>query len=455
MTSPLNSLKKRLLSWLLIPLAVMAFALVAESYFSSKKSIREIHDRMMVSMALLVSENVIESGGDMLSEDASALLSLSSNETLYYQVIGPDNAFITGYADLPEPKVTQNYLDGHPHFYDTSYDSQPVRMMAMRFLVEGRDVDGWVRILVAQTLTEREDLLHRAVLQSAVRIILVIGLASLLAIIGVERGLEPLTKLQVAIQRRSYNDLRPINKELPMEIRHVVEALNALLVRLEDSIDNQRRFISNASHQLRTPLAVLQAEAELALREIDDPKSIGALETILAGTKQTSRLAKQLLSLTRVRSNPRGGAHQTEFDLVVLSRDITMEWVKRAIERDKDLGFEAAPSKSSFSGSEVQIREMLSNLVDNALKYGGDEISVRVQKIGEQTALEIEDNGKGIPLDQRGQVFERFVRLDERAGEGCGLGMDIVREIVEGHNGKIELLDGKGGSGLLVRILFP
>jgi len=271
----------------------------------------------------------------------------------------------------------------------------------------------------------------------------------------VERGLEPLTKLQVAIQRRSYNDLRPINKELPMEIRHVVEALNALLVRLEDSIDNQRRFISNASHQLRTPLAVLQAEAELALREIDDPKSIGALETILAGTKQTSRLAKQLLSLTRVRSNPRGGAHQTEFDLVVLSRDITMEWVKRAIERDKDLGFEAAPSKSSFSGSEVQIREMLSNLVDNALKYGGDEISVRVQKIGEQTALEIEDNGKGIPLDQRGQVFERFVRLDERAGEGCGLGMDIVREIVEGHNGKIELLDGKGGSGLLVRILFP
>ncbi len=455
MKPPLNSLKKRLLTWLLIPLAVMAFALVAESYFSSKKSIQEIHDRMMVSMALLVSENVIESGGDMLSEDASALLSLSSNETLYYQVLGPDNAFITGYADLPEPQTTQNYLEGHPHFYDTSYDGQPVRMMAMRFLVEGRDVDGWVRILVAQTLTEREDLLHRAVLQSAVRIVLVIGLASLLAIIGVERGLEPLAKLQAAIQKRSYNDLRPINKEMPKEISKVVEALNALLVRLEDSIDNQRRFISNASHQLRTPLAVLQAEAELALREIDEPKSIEALQSILAGTKQTSRLAKQLLSLTRVRSNPRGGANQTEFDLVGLSRDMTMEWVKRAIDLDKDLGFETELSQNQFSGSEVQIREMLSNLIDNALKYGGEEISVRVQKINGKTSLEVEDNGEGIPVNQRGQVFERFVRLDERAGEGCGLGMDIVREIAKGHEGTIELLDGKGGKGLLVRILFP
>ncbi|WP_028879227.1 sensor histidine kinase [Terasakiella pusilla] len=455
MTSPISSLKRRLLTWLLIPLAVMAFALVAESYFSSKKSIREIHDRMMVSMALLVSENVIKSGGDMLSEDASALLSLSSNERLYYQVLGPDGAFITGYADLPQPKKTQKYLEGYPHFYDTIYDNQPVRMMAMRFLVEGRGAEGWVRILVAQTKTERDDLLLRAVLQSAVRIVLVIGLASLLAIIGVERGLEPLAKLQTSIQKRSYNDLRPINKSMPKEISKVVEALNGLLVRLQDSIENQRRFISNASHQLRTPLAVLQAEAELALREVDDPQSIQALESILASTKQTSRLAKQLLSLTRVRGNPRGGANETQFDLVVLARDMTVEWVKRAIDLEKDLGFEAEISERLFRGSEFQIREMLSNLIDNALKYGGDEISVRVTEIDGQVALEVEDNGKGIPEDQRGQVFERFVRLDERAGEGCGLGMDIVREIVEGHDGKIKLLDGKGNQGLLVRILFP
>ncbi|WP_135078909.1 sensor histidine kinase [Terasakiella sp. SH-1] len=455
MKSALNSLKRRLLSWLLIPLVVMALALVLESYVSSKKSIEEIHDRMMVSMALLVSENVMESGGDLLSEEARALLSLSSNEKLYYQVIGPDNSYITGHTDLPKPRKTKAFLRGEPYFYDTKYDGQQVRMMAMRFLVEGRDINGWVQVLVAQTLTERENLLKKAVLQSAVRILLVIGLASLLALIGVDRGLEPLVKLQAAIQKRSYHDLRPIDKEMPMEIRQVVEALNALLVRLEDSIENQRRFISNASHQLRTPLAVLQAEAELALREVDDPKSLEALGSILEGTKQTSRLAKQLLSLTRVRGNPKGGMHESEFDLVSLSRDLTMEWVKRAIQANKDLGFETDLKEVSFSGSEVQIREMLTNLIDNALKYGGDIISVRVHYVDEKLALEVEDNGAGIPVDLRGQVFERFVRLDERAGEGCGLGMDIVKEIAKGHDGTIELLDGEGDQGLLVRILFP
>ncbi|NVJ93464.1 MAG: sensor histidine kinase [Methylocystaceae bacterium] len=448
------SLKSRLLTWLLIPLTLMAIALVAESYFSSKKSIEDIHDRMMVALAWSISENVLENDGDMLSEQALDILSLSSNEKLFYQVLGPKNSFITGHAELPEPPTDKQLKGGTPYFYDATFDGDPVRMLSMRFLVEGRIINGWVQIRVAQTLSERKELLKKAVIQSTIRILTVVVLASLLAVIGVNRGLDPLTRLQSAIQKRSYNDLRPINPDIPQEIEKVVSELNNLLFRLEDSIDNQRRFISNASHQLRTPLAALQAETELALREIKDPKSLIALSDILKATKQTSRLAQQLLSLTRVRGNPKGGMSQTEFNLVQVSKEVTLNWVKRALAKGKDLGFETDLEEATLSGSEVQIREMLSNLIDNAINYGGDIISVRLRRVGKKVALEVEDDGPGIPEKLRGQVFERFVRLDERAGEGCGLGLDIVREIAVGHDGTIELLDGKDKHGLLVCVLF-
>jgi two-component system, OmpR family, sensor histidine kinase TctE len=450
-----TSLKSRLLSWLLIPLGVMAFGLVSEAYFSSKKSIEEIHDRMMVALAWSISENVVESGGDLLSAEALDILSLASNEKLFYQVIGPDNSFITGHSELPKPPGGKEIPPGEPFFYNSHFENVPVRMLSLRFLVAGRDINGWVNVRVAQTLSEREGLLKKAVVHSAIRILSIILLSSILVIIGVDRGLEPLFKLQQSIQNRSYSDLRPIKQQLPQEIEKIVLTLNNLLLRLADSIDNQRRFISNASHQLRTPLSALQVEAELALREIDDPKAIIALQHILQGTKQTSRLAKQLLSISRVRSNPKGGALQAEFDLVKTAKEITLEWVKRAISQNKDLGFETDLIHEPFWGSEFQVREMLANLIDNALIYGGNVISVRIHRFDDEIRIEVEDNGKGIPQNLRGKVFERFVRLDERTGEGCGLGLDIVREIAEGHNGTVELLDVEKAHGLRVRINFP
>ena len=448
------SLKSRLLLWLIVPLVIMAIALVAESYFSARKSIEEIHDRMMVALAWSISDSVVQSGGDLLSDQVIELLSFSTNEKLIYQVIGPDNSFITGHAELPHPPLGSHVSGGLPLFYNASFEGVDMRMMAIKFLIEGEEINGWVQVRVAQTRTERESLLVKAVLQSALRITLVILLATLLAIIGVNRSLAPLTRLSASIQKRSYQDLRPINKKMPAELEDVVFALNNLLYRLDDSIESQRRFISNASHQLRTPLAALQAEAELAQREKGEIPLRQALSNILKGTKQTSRLAKQLLSLTSVRSNPKGANQSQPFDLVALAKSLTLSWVTRFINQDKDLGFETYLDDAQLMGSEFQVKEMMSNLIENALHYGGDIISVRICEIDGNIVFEVEDNGPGIPAASRQKVFERFVRLDERSGEGCGLGLDIAREIALNHDARIELSEGEGSLGLLVRVSF-
>jgi len=448
------SLKIRLLLWLIIPLMLMAVALVAESYFSARKSIEEIQDRMMVALAWSISDSVVQSGGDLLSDQVIELLSFSTNEKLIYQVIGPDHSFITGHAELPDPPPNSEVSGGLPLFYNAHFDGVDMRMMAIKFLIEEEYVRGWVQVRVAQTLTERENLLVKAVLQSALRIAVVIALASLLAIIGVNRGLAPLTRLRASIQKRSYQDLRPINKPVPSELEDVVLAINNLLFRLDDSIESQRRFISNASHQLRTPLAALQTEVELALREVEGETAQLALNNIFHGTKQTSRLAKQLLSLSSVRSNLKGRSWNAKVDLLALSKALTLSWVRRFIGSGKDLGFESDLANAFVTGSEFQLREMLSNLLENALHYGGKVVSVKLYNSADKLYLEVEDNGPGIPFLLREKVFERFVRLDERSSEGCGLGLDIAREIAHGHDASIELLANKIESGLLVRVTF-
>ncbi len=451
MTSGPLSLRRRLMFWLLIPLALMAVALVFEAYINAKNSTERIYDQILVTLALSIAEYVIGSEGDLVPEDALALMTSTINERIFYKVTGPDSAFITGHWDLPGLPPKSKLEGGIPLFYNATYQNQPVRAVGLSFLVEGRGIDGWMLVQVIQTRGERDRVIFEAVLSATVRILLVIGLVAIFAWVGVTRGLEPLVNLQNAIGRRSYDDLRPITREMPTEVHRVVGALNRLLERLSESIDSQRRFIANASHQLRTPLAVLQAEVELALRDVKDEKSRDALTEIQYGTRQTSRLANQLLSLARVRSNPAGGS-QTAFDLVATAQDVTRDWVRRPIAKEKDLGFETEMPSLPMVGREVQIRELLANLIDNALRYGGETITVRTDREDGLAVLEVEDNGLGIPHEMRERVFERFVRLDERAGEGCGLGLDIVREIAEGHGGGIELLDCPDDQGLRVRV---
>ncbi|MBL6958426.1 MAG: sensor histidine kinase [Rhodospirillales bacterium] len=452
-----TSLRRRLISWLLMPLGVMAVALVFEAFINARNSTERIYDQILVTLALSISEYVIGSEGDLVSEEALAMMTSTTNERIFYKVTGPGNAFITGHSDIPEIPAKKKLEGGIPLFYDAAYQDQPVRAVGLSFLVEGRGIDGWMIIQVVQTRVERNRLIFEAVLNATVRILLVIGLVAIFAWVGVTRGLAPLHTLQDAIRRRSYQDLRPIRHEMPKEVRDVVAALNQLLERLSISVQSSQQFIANASHQLRTPLTALQAQAELTLRSVKDDETKQALTELYEGTQKTSRLANQLLTLARSRPESGGIPRPGTLDLVEIAEAITRDHVRQALDVKSDLGFEKHCDTALIEGDPVLLRGALNNLVNNALHYcpKGSHITVRVSELENRGVLEVEDDGPGIPDDMKEKVLERFVRLDERAGFGSGLGLAIVSEVAEGHGATLTLADGPDGRGLKVSLAFP
>jgi two-component system sensor histidine kinase TctE len=288
--------------------------------------------------------------------------------------------------------------------------------------------------------------------------VVLILLAALAVWYAVGRGLAPLAALQREIANRSHRDLSALpEEETPKEVRPLIHAMNELLERLSLVLAAQQRFIADAAHQLRTPLAGLKTQTELALREAQSDDARNTLRQLHTATEQTTRLVNQLLSLARTEPGA-GRAQVTDaLDLARLARDTTTEWVPRAIERDIDLGFDSPPAGARVRGNSFLLKEMLNNLLDNAIRYTqrGGQVTVRVTPDTTLIALSVEDNGPGIPIAERGRVFERFHRVLGTGADGCGLGLAIVKEIAQSHGGAAALASGASGSGTLVTITLP
>ncbi|HQR50114.1 MAG TPA: HAMP domain-containing sensor histidine kinase, partial [Methylophilaceae bacterium] len=289
--------------------------------------------------------------------------------------------------------------------------------------------------------------------------LLMVCLAGIMVWYGVKRGLRPLDRLRREIGQRSHLDLSPVPAEsAPQEVQPLLLSMNDLMGRVRQTMELQQRFVADASHQLRTPLAGLQTQAEMALRERDPGTVRHALERILASTVRLSHLVGQLLALARVEPGPgREASSMQPLDLVRLAREVTAEWVSAALARDIDLGFECTEGAVMVSGDAVLLREMLANLLDNAIRYMANpgEITVHIVRESGRALLTVEDHGQGIPEAERARVFERFYRLSDSTGDGCGLGLAIVREIVLAHQATISITDTVSGRGTRVIVAFP
>lgn len=450
------SLRRRIAAWLLGSLILTSAALVFDAYLAARNSVFNLHDRVMVSLASNISDHMAGYGGEQGPKVALDLITAAINERIYYQVLSADGRTLGGRDDLPPPKAEDGRELAGAQFYPAQFDGRKFRILSVVFPIAGEADAPFLTVRVAQTVTERERLVHEATLESALRIALIVGMAALVAWLGVLSGLKPLKNLERAISQRSFDDLRPIDRVMPQEIRHVVAAINHLLARLSTSIDAYRSFVGNAAHQLRTPITTLIAQAEMAKRASNSDIDRDTIDGILRSTRKASRLVDQLLTLARAEPAHLIRGRRDRVDLVALAADQTREWVPKALERNVDLGFESAQASLIVLANEVLLGEMLANLIDNAIRYGrdGGQITVRVMA-GQDAILEVEDDGPGIPVERRPQAVERFVRLDERLGDGCGLGLAIARDVTVGHGGRFELLDGTNGQGLLVRISLP
>jgi two-component system sensor histidine kinase TctE len=318
-------------------------------------------------------------------------------------------------------------------------------------------------VQVAETLDKRAQLANEIIKGVILPQFIILPVILALVWFALSRGLSPLAQLQERIRARPPDDLSPIDsRQVPEEISPLVGSLNDMLERLADTIDAQKRFIADAAHQMKTPLAGMRMQSELALRQVDPDEIHRSLEQLAKSSESATRLVNQLLALARAENQPHAGLALEALDLGLLVREVVQDWVPASFTHDIDLGYEAPAHPVEIDGSAIMLRELLSNLIDNALRYTpqGGSVTVRVRASGMQVLLEVEDTGPGIAPAERARVFERFYRILGSSVPGSGLGLAIVREIAEQHGADIEIFTNprsthKKFPGSLFRLSFP
>lgn len=430
-------------------------------YDIAKRYVTVAYDRALLESALDIGRQVRVLRGRIyvdLPEIAIQMLRTGHTGQIFYLVTGPDGEYVTGEPDIKPAPPSQS---GKAQFYDDTYRGQAVRVGAIQLPVETEDVRGQVKVHVVENRNPRSELLRDLLLGVALPQTLGAICAFIVIWFAVTRAFEPLIQLRQEVERRSHRDLSPLPvAPVPSEVRPLIESMNALLQRLSEALNAQQRFIADAAHQLRTPLAGVRTQTELALRQSNEPDVRGTLTQLQTAAEHTTRLVNQLLTLARAEPAAEQAQTMETLDLTALARTVTTEWVLRALERGIDLGFEAAPGDGggiAIKGNDFLLREMLGNLIDNAVRYTqrGGQVTVKLGRLTQEVELSVEDNGPGIPESEREAVLERFHRVLGTGVDGCGLGLAIVREIAQRHGGHIRMGCGANQRGTLALVTLP
>ena len=453
-----KTLRKQLLGWLFWPLLTLWSVSSVIDYDIANRFVNLAYDRLLLESALDIGRQVKVLQDRVyvdLPEIAVQMLQSRESGRLYYLVTGPRNEYVTGEPDLPPPP---DPFSERVNYYDDNYHGRPVRIVTLRLPLETGKTESMVMVQVAENRAARNEFATQILARMVLPQLLLIVLAGLMLWFAVGRGLAPLETLRREVESRSHRDLSALPiEETPQEVRPLIRAMNELLERLSLALAAQQRFIADAAHQLRTPIAGLKTQTELALRQTPSGDAHATLKQLRSATEQTTHLVNQLLSLAR--AEPSGGRAQVtqRLDLHTLARSATTDWVPRALERKLDLGFHTDSERIEIDADPLLLREMLNNLLDNAIRYTqpGGQVTVRVGYEGSRPRLSVEDNGPGIPETERSRVFERFYRVLGTGAEGCGLGLAIVREIAQSHGAEVKLTTALEGTGTTVHVIFP
>ncbi|HXF65591.1 MAG TPA: sensor histidine kinase N-terminal domain-containing protein [Burkholderiales bacterium] len=447
-------LRTQLLLWLLVPLCALLAADTLVSYWIAVSFSRRAYDRSLIEIARDLSLHVKGEGVRLqldLPEPSRRILLTDPYDRIYFEVATAAGERIAG-EPLPSPARGSD-SPGTEVLYDGAIEGNPVRLAQLQFRVP----NGAALVRVAET-TAKRDALAREILASvlAPQLLLVL-IATAVVWFGVVRGLAPLARLQEELAARLERDLRPLSLAgIPGELRPLLEAINVLLARLDGLLTLQSRFIADAAHQLKTPIAGLQAHLELALRERDPARMGEVLEKLSSGLERLARLVNQILALARNEPQAASALALERVNLQALAFDVAASWVPDAFKRGVDLGFEAEREDVFVAGDSARLREMLDNLLDNAVRYSrrGGRVTVRVAA-SPQPVVSVSDDGPVIPPEERDRVFERFHRLLGTGQEGSGLGLSIVREIAHRHGAEVSLEADRDGVGNTFSVRFP
>nr|WP_315395275.1 sensor histidine kinase N-terminal domain-containing protein [uncultured Duganella sp.] len=466
-----NSLFGEILDWMLAPLLLLWPMSIAITYLVAKSIANQPFDHALEDSVTVLAQQVRSVDGKIiktLSGSARDILRADDVDNVYFQIHGPSGEHIDGDRDLPAPQLDDEDRQraGGVRFRNDTMHGTPVRVAYSYVRLEpvGGDAPRLALVQVAETLEKRAQLANEIIKGVILPQFIILPIVLALVWFALARGLSPLAQLQERIRARGSDDLSPIaSNDVPEEISPLVRSLNEMLARLSLSIEMQKRFIADAAHQMRTPLAGMRMQSELALRQTDSGEIHRSLEQLAKSSQAATRLVNQLLALARAENQPQAGTAMLPLELSELARSAVQDWVQASFSHRIDLGYEAPPAPVHIVGDPTMLRELLSNLIDNALRYtpAGGSVTVRVRgNAGEPGYLEVEDTGPGIAKAERERVFERFYRILGHSAEGSGLGLAIVREIAQQHGAEVDIFSNPRAlqpklPGCLFRVSFP
>lgn len=456
---PKYSLRRALLLRLLVFLAPLALVTLGWAYLATLHYTNAAFDRSLARRVYALADQVEVVQGKVsvdLPKPAHDILEFDPTDILYFRIIGPTGEDLSGSHELPVPAPKQHLESGQLSYFDARIDGKKVRIAAYKLSLKGTRAQGDVTILAGETTAKRTKLADDVLLTVLLPMAAVIGLMIYAVSLAVNMSLKPVHAIRKAIARRGPHDLNPIElHDLPTEIEPLLVEMNRLVADLRALHDSRQRFLADSAHQLRTPLAGMRAQTELAIRSVQDEDSQQALSSLLASLDRQSRLVNQLLALSRA-ENALADAARDEVRLDEMARNVAAEWAPRALERGIDLAFESANGPVCMLGNVHALTEALSNLLDNALRYcrSGDQVTVRVYTEDGRACLAVSDNGPGVPQEALPKLFQRFYRVPGSQAEGCGLGLAIVRQVATAYDGEASVRNRQEG-GLEVSMCFP
>jgi two-component system, OmpR family, sensor histidine kinase TctE len=445
-------LRRQLLGWLLIPLSLLLTTDAFVSYWIALKFSQRAYDRALMEIARDVSLHLRSHNGVPmldLPDTARRLLFSDPSDRIDFEIASASGQHVEGATIAPPERNAPDALFAQA-LYDGELNGMPVRVVQL-------SVGFPALVRIAETKNKRIELAREILASVVLPQVLLVLIAGILVWVGVERGLAPLEHVRRAVTSRSSRDGSPVVVAgVPGEVRPLLTSINELLASLDAALTMQSRFIGDAAHQLKTPMAVLETQIELAMREHDEVQRRLALEKVQTGLARLSRVTNQILSLARNEPEAARRVALIPLDLNALALDVCAQWVPEALKRKIDLGFEGCEMPVTIAADAMRLRELCDNLIDNAIRYSreGGHVTVRVSRYP-APCLAVSDDSPSIPEQERERVFERFHRLLGHTTEGSGLGLAIVKEIAHLHGAKVRLLDDEDGTGHIFSVTFP
>ena len=449
------SIRKQLLTLFMPFLFGLWICSAIVSYYLVSSFAQESFDRDLINSADSVVARLKRQPDGTISIDlppaAQAILKRAESDKIYYRVLSDKGATISGDSGLPHP-LKEHELE-KPMLRTSSIAGRDIVLVEIE-----TDVDGInVIVQVAETTNVRKRFKDNMLLSIAGPQFLVIAMGLCAVWYGVAKILTPLRLLQRQLGSRSPSDLSSLSDEgVPEEVLPLVNAINKLLSRLREEIKAHQRFIANAAHQLRTPLAGLKTYSSIGTEMTDPSDMKHIIREVDQGLDRATRMVTQLLALARADGNEQAKFPvHSQIDLNFVVSDVTAELIEQAVRKDLELVYESSSEPAIIYGEPDGLRHLVTNLVENAIAYtpAGGSVQVKVRS-DSGVVLSVMDSGNGIPPDERDKVFERFYRVVGTKGDGSGLGLSIVREVANAHNARISIADGLGVSGTAITVEF-